>query len=60
MRSTAVVGVLLIVFGLVLLYLLGGLVLHLIILLLGFIVVVFAVLLILGGLVMVFWRSRGW
>jgi len=60
MRSTAVVGVLLILVGLVLLYLLRGVLLQLIILVLGFIGVAIAFVLILGGVVLLFLGSRGW
>jgi hypothetical protein len=60
MRSSGVLGVLLILVGLVLLYLLRGVLLQLIILVLGFIGIAIAFVLIVGGLVLVFWGSRGW
>ena len=60
MRSQVILGVVLLLTGLVLLYLLRGLLFDLVILVLGFIGLVVASALIVGGLGLIFWSRRAW
>ena len=60
MRSQAVFGVVLVLAGLVILYLLKGVFYDLVVLVLGFIGVVIGLALVLGGLAMIFWSGRRW
>ncbi|HUI00449.1 MAG TPA: hypothetical protein VLX56_02325 [Nitrososphaerales archaeon] len=60
MESSDVIGVVLVLFGLVLLYLLRGVLFQLIVLVLGFLGVVIAVVLVFGGLAMILWPRRRW
>jgi hypothetical protein len=60
MRSQQILGVVLVLAGLVLLFVLRGVFIDLIVLVLGFLGVVLAFVLILGGLAMVFWSRRRW
>jgi hypothetical protein len=60
MQSQAVLGVVLVLVGLVLLYVLRGVFIDLIVLVLGFAGVVIALVLIFGGLAMIFWSGRRW
>jgi hypothetical protein len=60
MRSQAVLGVVLVLVGLVLLFILRRVFVDLILLVLGFLGVLLAFVLILGGLAMVFWSRRRW
>jgi len=58
MESRTVLGLVLVLVGLALLYLLRGVFVALILLVLGFVGVVIALVLIFGGLAMVFWSGR--
>jgi len=60
MRSQAILGVVLVIVGLVLLYLLRKVLFDLIVLVLGFLGVILALVLIAGGLAMIFWSRRPW
>jgi hypothetical protein len=60
MASRVLLGVVLLVAGLVLLYLLRGVFFDLILLVLGFLGVLLAFALIAGGLAMIFWSRRRW
>jgi len=60
MRSQTVLGVVLVLAGLVLLYLLRGVLLDLILLVLGFLGVLLGLLLVAGGLALIFWSRRRW
>ncbi|HUH99477.1 MAG TPA: hypothetical protein VLY65_00400 [Nitrososphaerales archaeon] len=60
MRSNAILGVVLVVVGVVLLYVLRHVLVDLIVLVLGFLGVLLAFVLIAGGLALVFWPRRGW
>ena len=60
MRSQTILGLVLVLVGLVLLYVLRGVFIDLIVLVLGFLGVVIALVLIFGGLAMIFWSGRRW
>ena len=60
MRSQQVLGIVMLLAGLVLLYLLRGTVFQLILLVIGFLGVVLAVILIVAGLGMVLFGGRRW
>ncbi len=60
MRSQTVLGLVLVLVGLALLYVLRGVFIDLIVLVLGFVGVVIALVLIFGGLAMIFWSGRRW
>jgi hypothetical protein len=60
MESTDVIGIVLVLFGLVLLYLLRGVFFQLVVLVLGFLGVVIGLALVFGGLAMIFWSRRKW
>lgn len=60
MRFQSVIGVIMLVVGLVLLYLLRDVLIDLILFLLGFLGVLLAFVLIGGGLGMIFWSRRRW
>jgi hypothetical protein len=60
MESSDVIGLVLVLFGLALLYLLRGVLIQLIVLLLGVVGVVIALVLVFGGLAMIFWPRRRW
>ena len=60
MRSQEIVGVVLVLAGLVLLYLLRRVLIDLILLLLGVLGILLAFLLVAGGLALIFWRRRRW
>jgi len=60
MRSQAILGVVLVLAGLVLLYLLRTVLVDLILLVLGFIGVIVGIGLVAGGLAMIFWSRRAW
>jgi hypothetical protein len=60
MRSQTVLGLVLVLVGLALLYVLRGVFIDLILLVLGFVGVVIALVLIFGGLAMIFWSGRRW
>jgi hypothetical protein len=59
MPSQVLLGVVLLLAGLVMLYLLRGFILDLILLVLGVLGVLIAFVLVFGGLAMIFWR-RAW
>jgi hypothetical protein len=58
MRSQSILGVVLVLVGFVLLYVLRGVLIDLILLVLGFLGVLLALVLILVGLALVFWPRR--
>jgi hypothetical protein len=58
MRSQTILGLVLVLVGLALLYVLRGVFIDLIVLVLGFVGVVIALVLIFGGLAMIFWSGR--
>jgi len=60
MRPQPILGLVLVLAGLVLLYVLRGVFVDLILLVLGFLGVLLALVLILGGLAMIFWSRRRW
>ena len=60
MRSETIFGVGLVLAGLVLLFILRGVLFQLILLVLGVIGVILGLVLVLGGLAMIFWSRRGW
>jgi hypothetical protein len=60
MRSQVILGVVLVIAGLVLLYVLRGVLVDLILLVLGFLGVLLALGLIAGGLALIFWSRRAW
>jgi hypothetical protein len=60
MRSQVILGVVLLLSGLFLLYLLRGLLFDLIILALEFIGLLIAFAFIVGGIGLIFWSRRGW
>lgn len=60
MRSGAILGVVLVLAGLLLLFILRGVLLQLILLVLGVIGVFVGLVLVLGGLAMIFWSRRRW
>jgi hypothetical protein len=60
MRSQTILGLVLVLVGLALLYVLRGVFIDLIVLVLGFVGVVIALVLIFGGLAMIFWSGRRW
>jgi hypothetical protein len=60
MRSQTVLGLVLVLVGLALLYVLRGVFIALVLLVLGFVGVVIALVLIFGGLAMIFWSGRRW
>ena len=60
MRSSVVTGLVLLLAGLVLLYVLRGVFVSLIVLVLGFVGVILALALIVIGLGMIFWPRRRW
>jgi hypothetical protein len=60
MRLQPILGIVLVVVGLALLYLLRRVFIGLILLVLGFLGVLLALVLIAGGLAMIFWSRRGW
>jgi hypothetical protein len=60
MRSQAVLGVILVLVGLALLYVLRRVFVDLILLVLGFLGVLLALVLIAGGVAMILWSRRRW
>ena len=60
MRSETILGVVLVLAGLVLLFILRGVLFQLILLVLGVIGVIVGLVLVLGGLAMIFWSRRDW
>jgi hypothetical protein len=60
MQSQAVLGVVLLVAGLALLYVLRGVFVALVLLVLGFLGVLLALVLVAGGLAMIFWSRGRW
>ncbi|MGH9918046.1 MAG: hypothetical protein ACRD6W_04135 [Nitrososphaerales archaeon] len=60
MRPQPVLGLVLVLAGLALLYVLWGVFVSLVLLVLGFLGVLLALVLIAGGLAMVFWSRRRW
>jgi hypothetical protein len=60
MRAQPILGLILVLAGLVLLYVLRGVFVDLILLVLGFLGVLLALILIAVGLAMVFWSRRRW
>jgi hypothetical protein len=60
MRPQSVLGLVLVLAGLALLYVLWGVFVSLVLLVLGFLGVLLALVLIAGGLAMVFWSRRRW
>jgi len=60
MRSQAVLGVVLLVAGLALLYVLRRVFVDLVLLVLGFLGVLLALVLVFGGLAMIFWSRGRW
>jgi uncharacterized protein YjeT (DUF2065 family) len=60
MRSSVIPGLVLLLAGLVLLYILRGVFVNLIVLVLGFVGVILALALIVIGLGMIFWPRRRW
>jgi hypothetical protein len=60
MRSQSILGFVLVLAGLVLLYVLRGVLLDLILLVLGFLGVLLAIVLVAGGLALIFWPRRRW
>jgi hypothetical protein len=60
MRSQAVLGVVLVLVGLALLYVLRKVFVDLILLVLGFLGVLLALVLIAGGVAMILWSRRRW
>jgi len=60
MRSQPILGLVLVLAGLALLYVLRGVFISLVVLVLGFLGVLLALVLIAGGLAMIFWSRRRW
>jgi len=60
MRSQALLGLVLVLVGLALLYVLRGVFISLVLLVLGFLGVLLALVLVVGGLALIFWSGRRW
>jgi hypothetical protein len=60
MRSQAVLGIVLLIAGLALLYVLRGVFIDLVLLVLGFLGVLLAVVMVVGGLALIFWSGHRW
>jgi len=60
LRARALVGILLVVVGVIVLFLLRHLLLSIVLVVLGVIGVIIGIVCILVGLGLIFWRGRGW